>query len=354
MSGREKDTGDLMKDPQESPSGLFDLLDRSMEGVYRVAAINAGLDIGLFDLCERRCTSQDLAKRTGCDPGMIERLCVALASIGLLDMSGDGYRTTRLSSVFLVRDSPFAQVEYVRKLVRHMRDYWVPLPGILREGPVKYRSDRFFAELSLPAMAENALCGRLQATVREIAKQPGFPEFLKMVDLGGGHGLYAIAIASLLPSLEAYVFDLPFVTTLADQYIREYGMEDRVHTIAGDFFTDEIGSGYDLVFSSSNPSGKSERMLQKISAALKEGGIFVNEQATGGREKSPFTELEWLLWTLDGEKKGGERYTKEKDFLTQEYLDSLRDHNLDLVSVTEIEDNYHTGHSVKMIIAKKR
>ena len=32
-----------------------------------------------------------------------------------------------------------------------------------------------------------------------------------MIDLGGGHGLYAIALAALNPALEAYVFDLPLV-----------------------------------------------------------------------------------------------------------------------------------------------
>lgn len=353
MPGEKRDPSELGREPPLEPSAFFDMADRAMEGVFALASIHAAIETGLFEACEDGCTGEEFSRQSGCDPAMAVRLCQALESIGLLSQRDGTFRNTRIASVYLMKDSPFAQVEYVRKLVRHLTDYWVPLPVLMKNGPVSYRSDEFFGKLSLPAMAENAVCGRLQATIREIVRQPGAGRFRKMIDLGGGHGLYAIAAASAIPGLEAYVFDLPYVTTIAEEYIRRYGMEGRVRTMPGNFFQDDIGSGYDLVFSSSNPSGKSTEMIGRIAAALLPGGLFVNEQATGGGEKNPFAELEWLLWTLDSEKKGGITYTKERPFLTPEYRAALKAHRLEIVSETRIPDNYHTGHVVDLVIAKK-
>ena len=67
-------------------------------------------------------------------------------------------------------------------------------------------------------MAENALSGRLQAVIRVIINLPGFDRARRVLDLGGGHGLYAIALGMQNPGIEAWVFDLPDVVPLAGSY----------------------------------------------------------------------------------------------------------------------------------------
>ena len=58
-------------------------------------------------------------------------------------------------------------------------------------------------------MAANALTGRLQDVTKAVSSLPEFSAFRSMIDLGGGHGLYAMALARLNPELHAIVFDLP-------------------------------------------------------------------------------------------------------------------------------------------------
>ena len=70
-------------------------------------------------------------------------------------------------------------------------------------------------------MAQNTICGRLQEVVRKVTSLPSFFKMKKMIDLGGGHGLYAIALACHDPDLNATVFDLPGVIPLAEEYIKK-------------------------------------------------------------------------------------------------------------------------------------
>jgi hypothetical protein len=352
MERPDQDVKWLRELPPVPPGQLFPLLDEAMKGAVVISCAGAALEIGLFDFLMTPKTSEELQALTGIDRNRMSRFCDALCEAGFLEREEGRHHLTPISRTFLSGSSPYSQVHYIKKLHHHLKEYWLPLPRILREGPVRYESGRFFADFSLTGMAENALCGRLQATIAEILRTEGAGSARRALDLGGGHGLYAIALTGAIPELEAWVFDLPDVIPLTREYIARYGA-DRVKVIPGDFMTDAFGGEYDIILSSSNPSGKHPGMIPRIAAALNPGGIFANVQSSSEGERDPYRELEWLLWTLDGEEKGCGRYTREHPFLTREYLDGLRGSGLRLCSVTGIEDNYHTGHPLTMMIARK-
>jgi hypothetical protein len=343
----------LLDEPQVPPAAFFPLIDGSMHGLIRMACIASAVETGVFEELEEPCPVSVLASRINGTEEIVSELCRVLGSLGLLIQSGTVYRNSALASTYLVRSSQFSQVRYIEKTWRQSVDLFVRLPVIMRCGPVSYEKEHFFRDLSLPAMAENALTGRLQRTIRPITDLPGFSSFRRMIDLGGGHGLYAIALAQANPLLEAVVFDLPFVTALADDYIRKYGAT-RVKTAGGNFFTDEIGTGYDLVFSSSNPSGKSIEMLSKISSALNPGGVFVNVQSGDSEPKDVYTMLEMKLWTLGNNRRDEGHRTKEQPFLTPEYREALETCGLTIIFSGDITDDYHKGSVVQMIIAEKK
>lgn len=92
--------------------------------------------------------------------------------------------------------------------------------------------------------------GDLQRSVSAIASLSQFKNAKKLLDLGGGHGLYAIAFAQLNPNLDVSIFDLPHVAEITRDFIKRYRMKDRIKVIAGDFTKDDIGNGYDIIFAS--------------------------------------------------------------------------------------------------------
>lgn len=106
---------------------------------------------------------------------------------------------------------------------------------------------------------------------------PEFDRMRKMLDLGCGAGLIGIAIVAAHPAMTGVLFDRPEVTAVAERFIAESGMDDRVSTLAGDFLADPIGSSYDLVW-----AGHVIRrhhlatILEKVHDALEPGGVFIN------------------------------------------------------------------------------
>lgn len=340
------------RDPPENPLLLFEPLDAALKGFREFSLISAAVELGIFDECIIPLTVEELASRISSDVEMCGLLCEALVTADLLSQDNGKYRDTQVTSTYLTWDSPYSQVHYIRQLSRMGQDLWAPLARIIRKGPVEYNKEEFFREYSLPAMAENAVSGRLQAITRVIIDLPGFDHVRRVLDLGGGHGLYAIAIALQRPDIEAWVFDLPHVVTLAGNYLNKFGAEN-VHLVPGNFFADSFGEGYDLIVSSSNPSGKSIELLPKISSALKQGGYFVNIQSPGGLPQDPLQALEYKLWTFEGASKLHGGFTKEQAYMTPAYRDALAINNLMVTDDRNIRDHYHRDTWVRMVTARK-
>ena len=100
-----------------------------------------------------------------------------------------------------------------------------------------------------------------------------------VLDVGGGHGLHAINFCHRYPDLSATILDWPQTREMAVANIAAEGMDKRVSFQEGDFFTDDLGSGYDvaLLFSIIHAylSEKNIELVQKVSDALNPGGLIV-------------------------------------------------------------------------------
>ncbi len=342
----------LSRAPEISPEPFFNLIHGAVRGARMLAAVEAGLSSGVFDALSVPRTVGDLAGLLSLKTGVLGTLCEIYADAGLLKRQGDRFVNTPLTTTFLTGTSPYSQAGFVRKEFKSVFTIWAGLSGILREGPVDFSNDEFFAGRALVPMAENALTGRLQEIIRVILGLPGISSVQRALDLGGGHGLYAIALAEALPNCDAYVMDLPGVAPLTESYIRAYTME-RVHVISGNFFSEPLGDGYGLIFSSSNPSGKVPEMVPKIAAALAPGGYFVNVQPDGRRREDPLSTLEWQLWTIDGEAKTGGAGGHGTPFPDETYRRALMDSGLVVTGEHRVRDWYQPDFWLSLVVAHK-
>lgn len=343
----------LWEFPPVPPGPFFDLINQINQGARLLCLIDASVRLGIFDALTEWKSEKDIELIIKY-PHPVTDFVKSLVKTGLVEWNEGMIRNTLLASVYLTKKSPYFQGAFLEKSMQHIKDLWLGLSDILMSGPLSYDEEEFFANLSLPSMAQNALCGRLQEVVRSVVTLPNFPAMRKMIDLGGGHGLYAIALACKNPDLSAIIFDLPGVVTLAEQYIERYNLTSRVQTMGGNFFVDPIGRDYDLILSSSNPSGKSPDMVEKIADALKPGGYFVSIQPGGeSAPYDPLQELEFLLWTFDNAHAPKKTWSKNKKFLTDEYRSALKEHNLEIISVRRVSDPYIRDYGVTMMTAQK-
>jgi precorrin-6B methylase 2 len=101
----------------------------------------------------------------------------------------------------------------------------------------------------------------------------------RCLDIGGGSGAYAMALARAKKSIRAVVFDLPDVLPLTRDYVRRAGLLDRFTFVGGDFHRDDWGKDYDLILLSAivhmNDAEQNRRLIARAAAALNQDGQLV-------------------------------------------------------------------------------
>lgn len=259
-----------------------------------------------LDVFSKLCTPQSaetLAKDLGTKVSLTGRFLDVLAGMGLLVKDEDRYRAAPDMAPFLVGKSPF----FARCLMFDVkcRDVWMSLKDVLKTGPAgewdehEWKKDHQCTGEWVDYMAHGSLLGRLQGVVARMMSLPGFAGARKLLDLGGGHGLFGIAFAQESPDLEVVIFDKPEVTPITQTYIDRYGVSDRVRTMSGDYTTDELGCGYDIVFEACSFCGNDQdyrAMYQRISRILKGSGLFVRLTFTlDDHRTGPLLSLVWDL-----------------------------------------------------------
>ena len=224
-------------------------------------------------------TVNDLCAGEGWSPRGLAILMDALAAQGLLDRSSEGhYRVNSSITGLLVKGGR----DSILPLVLHrgtMWETWSHLTEIVRTGTNPSRRDI----LSRSTEDMEAFIGAMHVIglrkAEEIADSIDLKPFTRMLDVGGASGTYIMAFLKRAPHMTATLFDLPEVVEMARNRITESGFIDRVQLVAGDYNTDELPNGHDLVLLSAiihiNDREGNGRLYSKIYAALATGGTIL-------------------------------------------------------------------------------
>ncbi len=98
----------------------------------------------------------------------------------------------------------------------------------------------------------------------------------RVLDIAAGHGLFGITLAQRNPNLEITALDWPRVLEVAKQNAGTAGLGGHYHTLPGDAFQVDFGTGYDAVlltnFLHHFDIPTCENLLRKVAASLKPGG----------------------------------------------------------------------------------
>lgn len=104
-----------------------------------------------------------------------------------------------------------------------------------------------------------------------------FTQASTLLDLGSGPGIVAKHLASLHTQLSVTLFDLPASIKVAKRQFSP-AEKKRVNFLSGDFFADDIGCGYDIIWCSSVLYFAAEQLglLTKLYKALNPGGVLIS------------------------------------------------------------------------------
>ncbi len=221
-----------------------------------------------------RMTCEETAGAIGADRRATDRLLNALCALGFLRKEKGRFMNTDLSRRYLVKGSE----DYLSRIGHSLNVYrtWATLTEAVKKGTSVTRKE--YDQFSLVNFIE-AMHYRAGKTAERLVSHLDLSTVNRLLDVGGGSGVYSMAFVKAKPGLQAVVFDLPRVTELTRKYIAESGLSASISTMDGDYNTDEFGSGYDLVFMSAivhiNSYDENVALAAKAYRSLNPGGIIV-------------------------------------------------------------------------------
>jgi SAM-dependent methyltransferase len=117
-----------------------------------------------------------------------------------------------------------------------------------------------------------------------------------VLDLGGGSGVVAMALARRHAGLHVTVLDIPTVCAAGREIVAERGMAGRVDHLAVDLREDPLPPGADVAIEC-DVGLYDEGLFRRVRAALAPGGRFLIVDQLAPDERGP---LPHLVWAFDG------------------------------------------------------
>ena len=275
-----------------APAFMLDYL-----GAQAFRANTVAFKLGVVTaLNEHPSTAADLAGRLHLDQRGLTLLLDTLDALGYVKKNGAAvYTLTPSMGRWLTTFSPHS----VRFFERVVFDWWDHLDESIRRGgsaipPIEGDAARDLQAgmIALARMAGDEIAARV--------KPPAGAT--RVVDLGGGHGLYSIKLCQRHPGLSATIVDAREPLAAAREMIAAEGVEGRVSLREGNILTDDIGSGYDmaLLFNVVHYylPDKNRELLAKVARALNPNGLLVVMDQMPGRILGPTVKALFRLQAL--------------------------------------------------------
>jgi len=223
-------------------------------------------------------TAEEIAVSCGTDPQATAKVLDALLAHDYLGFRRGRYELTRMSRKWLLADSPYTMV--------HMLDF-LDIVWRWTEGFDAWVRDGAPRDLHRSLSPDE--WRRYQWGMRDIATAPAkelawrlqLPKNAEtLLDIGGSHGFYSVALCRRHPALRATILDLPDAIPTAAEILARENMGPRVQHAPGNALAHGLGEDvYDAVLLANLvhhfTDEQNRELARKIARALKPGGVFM-------------------------------------------------------------------------------
>jgi len=249
------------------------------------------VELDLFTILEDdKLTASQLGKTLGLHPRGTYDFFDALVALKFLDRDGDGpegkYKNTPQTGAFLNKKSPTYIGGLPEMLNSRLFGFWNDLGSALKTGKpqneVKHGGKPIFEKLysNQTTLGEflDAMTGFQAANFSLLAEKFDFSKYKTVSDIGGALALLSRIVAARHQHLTLNSFDLPPVAPLAQEHIKAAGMEERIKTISGDFFKNDLPRADVITMGNILHDWNLENkkiLIKKAYNALPDGGAFI-------------------------------------------------------------------------------
>jgi predicted O-methyltransferase YrrM len=260
-------------------------------GAAAFQVLNAGSELGLFQLLQNNpdLTGEEIRSKLELQSRATEILLLATTALRLTTIQDGFYRNADLLDE-MFRDGSWeiisdiisfeanivyeAQADFVeslrsntnlglRRFAGEGEDLYHRLAASPELEQLFYRCMRSWSRLSNPILVAKADLSGVH----------------RVLDVGGGDGVNAIALAKANPDVQFTVLDLPGAIAIANKKIADNGLTNRISVYECDIFEDTYPCGHDCVLFANQlviwSPAQNVELLRKAHAALTDGGTVM-------------------------------------------------------------------------------
>ncbi len=213
----------------------------------------SAVKMGLFTkLAQATMSAEEIRKEFDLDGRGLYDWLDALVALGFLERKGLKENAIYSNSPDSDRFLDQNKRGYIGGILEMANDrlypFWNDLEEALKTGnpqnEIKHKDTDFFDELYKDKdrlrQITRAMAGIQMGNFKALVGKFDFSSYNTLCDMGGADGELSLQVASEHEHMECITFDLPKVASIAEEKIREWGMKDRVESVAGDFWEDEF------------------------------------------------------------------------------------------------------------------
>ncbi|QGM96172.1 methyltransferase [Methylocystis parvus] len=283
-------------------------LDLTAGFVYS-QALFACARLKLFDaLSDGPLTVAEIADRLALTEDAARRLLDAAASLDLAERRARGrYGLGQIGAAFLGNRAALALVEHQPILYNDLADPVALLRGEKRAALADYWP---YSDLEQPKALQadqvapySALMAASQPMVAEEALDAyDVSRRKRLMDVGGGEGVFLCAAAARAPDLQLALVDLPAVADRARARFDAAGLTARAEVFGRDFLRDELPAGADLVtlirIVHDQDDERALQLLRNIRRAVEKGATLLIVEAMSGVKGAEPLDAYYGFYTL--------------------------------------------------------
>lgn len=245
--------------------------------------------LNLFEILKTELlTAAELSKQLQTDPRATQILLNTLVSLKYIKQQNGRYGLTAMTRKWLTDDGPINFSAYFQFWGAMMKHFMPRLEESLYNGEPPVNLYEWIEEQ--PEVSRHFQEGMIAITrwvKDDVVKRLSLaPNARRLLDIGGGHAMYSVALCQKYPKLSAVVFDGVQALTVGQESIIAEGMAERVTVQVGNFLSDDLGTGYDVallfnIVHGFTPEANIE-LFRRIKATLNPGGqLVILEQLPG-------------------------------------------------------------------------
>lgn len=297
-----------IKAPRADDKPLWDV----MLALYGYPAILIAHKLKVFPLLADKARSlSEICDELKIKKRPAETILTAATALGFLSLKNKRYSLTAVAEDYLLEKSPNYFGFFWDLMIENIKvsSFENLEKAILTDSPQVYGGgDLYKTHEEQTKLVDRFTCGMHSISMNSALIWPEIIDLSKhrvMLDIGGGSGAHAIGAALKLPNLRAQILDNPEVCEVAQKFIVQYGLQDRIEKCEIDMWTDPWPAAdlhfYSNIYHDWTPE-KCSFLSAKSFNHLESGGRIIiqemlyNDEKTGSFAPAAFSML-MMGWT---------------------------------------------------------